>query len=70
MLELQGRNERLWGKGVRMNTIRWFFFLALSILMVASCNNAAAEFHAEPPGVMSAQHQIYSGSSSSPVAHV
>lgn len=35
-----------------MDTIRWFFFLTLAILLIASCNNAAAEFAAAEPGML------------------
>jgi hypothetical protein len=38
-----------------MNTIRWVFFLMLSILLIASCNNATAEFHSEPSRVIIAE---------------
>jgi hypothetical protein len=51
LLELRWGQMRLGGKGVRMNTIRWVFFLMLSILLIASCNSATAEFHVEPAQV-------------------
>lgn len=38
-----------------MDTLRWFFFLTLAILLIASCNNAAAEFDTGRPATSAAE---------------
>jgi hypothetical protein len=43
-----------------MDTIRWFFFLSLALLLIASCNTATAQYKQLPPaGQGAAIHQTW-----------